>query len=50
MRSRDALVHVRYKVARKARIGLIVVVAVGVAVSFWIRFFRGLSRSGEQRS
>ena len=50
MRRRDAVLYVRYRMARKARIGLIVVVAAGVAVSFWIRFFRGLSRSGGQRS
>jgi hypothetical protein len=48
MRSRDAIVHVRHKLVRKARIGLIVVVAAGVAVSFWIRFFRGLSRTESQ--
>jgi hypothetical protein len=49
MRSRQALVSVRDGAVRKARMGLIVVVAAGVAVSFWIRFFRGLSRSGEQQ-
>jgi len=50
MRSRDALVNARHVAMRKARLGLIVVVATGVAVSFWIRFFRGLSRSKDQQS
>ncbi|WP_168197797.1 hypothetical protein [Pseudolabrys sp. FHR47] len=50
MRSREVLVNARHAAMRKARFGMIAVVAAGVAVSFWIRFFRGLSRSGEQRS
>lgn len=48
MRSREALVNVRHAAMRKARFGMIAVVAAGVAVSFWIRFFRGLSRTEGQ--
>jgi len=48
MRSRDAIIYVRYRMARKARLGLIVFVAAGVAVSFWVWFFRNLGRSGER--
>ncbi|WP_168192838.1 hypothetical protein [Undibacter mobilis] len=48
MRSRDAVAYVGYRVARKARLGMIVFVAAGVAVSFWIRFFRSLARSEGQ--
>ncbi len=48
MRSRDAIVHIRDRMARKARLGLIVFVATGIAVSFWVWFFRNLGRSGER--
>ena len=48
MRSREALVNVRHAAMRKARFGVIAVVAAGVAVSFWIRFFRGLARTEGQ--
>jgi hypothetical protein len=48
MRSREALVNVRHAAMRKARFGMIAVVAAGVAVSFWIRFFRGLARTEGQ--
>jgi len=48
MRSREALIHVRERMARKARLSLIVMVAAGVAVSFWVWFFRNLGRSGER--
>ncbi|MBS0245897.1 MAG: hypothetical protein JSR61_04690 [Proteobacteria bacterium] len=48
MRSGGSLVSVRYAVERKARLGLIVLVAAGVAASFWIWFFRNLARTEEQ--
>lgn len=47
MRSGEVLINVRHAAIRKARFGMIAIVAAGVAVSFWIRFFRGLSRTGK---
>ena len=46
MRNRVALL--RYAIARKARFGLIALVAAGVAARFWIWFFRNLARTEEQ--
>ncbi|HWK94918.1 MAG TPA: hypothetical protein VNR39_05810 [Pseudolabrys sp.] len=49
MRSREVLVNAGHAAMRKARFGMIFVVAAGVAVSFWVRFFRGLARTRTNR-